>query len=65
LNEVKSYMNENEMGTAIFDDKPSARQLRNIEKVLNCKVLDRTNLILDIYAPLDGFVINGGLKLKL
>lgn len=50
LDEVKSYMKENEVGTAIFDDELSAGQLRNIEKVLNCKVLDRTNLILDIFA---------------
>jgi len=50
LEEVKTYMDEHHIETAIFDDELSASQLRNIEKVLNCKVLDRTNLILDIFA---------------
>ena len=35
---------------AIFDDELSPSQLRNIEKILDCRVLDRTNLILDIFA---------------
>ena len=50
LEEVKEFMEANEVETAIFDDELSAAQLRNIEKFLNCKVLDRTNLILDIFA---------------
>jgi len=50
LDEVKSYMNAHHIETAIFDDELSSSQLRNIEKVLDCKVLDRTNLILDIFA---------------
>ena len=50
LDEVKSYMDANYIETAIFDDELSSSQLRNIEKVLDCKVLDRTNLILDIFA---------------
>lgn len=50
LDEVKNYITENEIGTAIFDDELSPSQLKNIEKVLNIKVLDRTNLILDIFA---------------
>jgi GTP-binding protein HflX len=50
LEEVKAYIDENNIETAIFDDELSSGQLRNIEKVLNCKVLDRTNLILDIFA---------------
>ena len=50
LEEVKAYIDENNIETAIFDDELSSSQLRNIEKVLNCKVLDRTNLILDIFA---------------
>ncbi|MCF6182763.1 GTPase HflX [Lutibacter sp.] len=50
LEEVKNYMEEHHIESAIFDDELSAGQLRNIEKVLNCKVLDRTNLILDIFA---------------
>ncbi len=50
LDEVKNYMNDHRIETAIFDDELSSSQLRNIEKVLDCKVLDRTNLILDIFA---------------
>ena len=50
LSEVSSYIEENNINTAIFDDELSPAQLRNIEKVLNIKVLDRTNLILDIFA---------------
>jgi len=50
LEEVKAYMDLHHIETAIFDDELSSSQLRNIEKVLNCKVLDRTNLILDIFA---------------
>ena len=50
LDEVRAYMKTNNIETAIFDDELSSGQLRNIEKVLECKVLDRTNLILDIFA---------------
>jgi GTP-binding protein HflX len=50
LEEVRAYMDAHKIETAIFDDELSSSQLRNIEKVLNCKVLDRTNLILDIFA---------------
>ena len=50
LEEVKAFMDANNIETAIFDDELSSSQLRNIEKVLNYKVLDRTNLILDIFA---------------
>jgi len=50
LNDVKAYMDTHNIETAIFDDELSSSQLRNIEKVLDCKVLDRTNLILDIFA---------------
>lgn len=50
MDEVKEFIKENEVGTAIFDDELSAAQERNISKILNCKVLDRTNLILDIFA---------------
>ncbi len=50
LEEIKEYIDANGIETAIFDDELSASQLRNIEKILNCKVLDRTNLILDIFA---------------
>jgi GTP-binding protein HflX len=50
LEEVRNYMRDHHIETAIFDDELSSSQLRNIEKVLDCKVLDRTNLILDIFA---------------
>ena len=50
LDEVKAFIESNNIGTAIFDDELSPAQLRNIEKILDCKILDRTNLILDIFA---------------
>ena len=50
MEQVKEFIAENDVGTAIFDDELSATQERNISKILNCKVLDRTNLILDIFA---------------
>lgn len=50
LQEIKEYVVENEIGVVIFDDELSAKQLRNIEKELQVKILDRTNLILDIFA---------------
>jgi GTP-binding protein HflX len=50
LEEIKSYIDDNEIGIVIFDDELSPTQFRNIERVLNILVLDRTNLILDIFA---------------
>tara|TARA_R110002073_G_scaffold15207_1_gene60382 strand:- start:18070 stop:19284 length:1215 start_codon:yes stop_codon:yes gene_type:complete len=50
MDDVRHYIEEYEVGTAIFDDELSPAQERNISKILNCKVLDRTNLILDIFA---------------
>lgn len=50
LEDVKVFIESNNIGTAIFDDELSPAQLRNIEKILDCKILDRTNLILDIFA---------------
>ena len=50
LDEVKNYIDNNNIQTVIFDDELMPSQLRNIEKLLECKVLDRTNLILDIFA---------------
>ncbi|WP_034042015.1 GTPase HflX [Wocania ichthyoenteri] len=50
MEDVRIFIEENDIGTAIFDDELSAAQERNISKILNCKVLDRTNLILDIFA---------------
>ncbi len=50
LQEIKSYIDENDIGLVIFDDELSPKQLRNIEKELSVLILDRTNLILDIFA---------------
>lgn len=50
IEDVQRFIKENDIGTAIFDDELSPAQERNISKILNCKVLDRTNLILDIFA---------------
>ena len=50
LEEIQNYIKINEVDTVIFDDELSPTQLRNIERTLECKVLDRTNLILDIFA---------------
>ena len=55
LEEIRNYIKEREdaeepVGMVIFDDELSARQIRNIEKELGVKILDRTSLILDIFA---------------
>ncbi len=52
LEEIEAYVKEeeNEIGVVIFDDELSAKQLRNIEKVLMIRIMDRTSLILDIFA---------------
>ncbi|MCH7657113.1 MAG: GTPase HflX [Bacteroidetes bacterium] len=50
LEEVVRYIKDNGIDIVIFDDDLSASQLRNIERTLKCRVLDRTNLILDIFA---------------
>ncbi|MFV0484258.1 MAG: GTPase HflX [Bacteroidales bacterium] len=50
LDEIIAYVKQEEVDTIIFDEELSATQLRNIEKIAECKVLDRTNLILDIFA---------------
>ena len=50
LEEIKAYIIENEIGLVIFDDELSPSQLRNLERELQCRILDRTNLILDIFA---------------
>jgi GTP-binding protein HflX len=50
MEEVRVFVEENDITTAIFDDELSAAQERNISKILGIKVLDRTNLILDIFA---------------
>lgn len=55
LEEIRAYIEaeeeaEREIGMVIFDDELSAKQIRNIEQVLKVKILDRTSLILDIFA---------------
>jgi GTPase len=50
MEDVRQFIEINDIGTAIFDDELSPAQERNISKILDCKVLDRTNLILDIFA---------------
>jgi GTPase len=50
LAEIEEFVKDNEINMAIFDDELSASQFRNIEKLIGCRVIDRTNLILDIFA---------------
>ncbi len=50
LNEVRDFVKKEEIDLVIFDDELSHTQLRNIERELKCRILDRTNLILDIFA---------------
>jgi len=50
LEEIREFVTENQVDMVVFDDELSPLQMRNIEKSLRCKVLDRSNLILDIFA---------------
>ncbi|MDE7350295.1 MAG: GTPase HflX [Muribaculaceae bacterium] len=50
LEEIRQYVEEHEIGLVIFDDDLSSKQVLNIEKELKVKILDRTSLILDIFA---------------
>jgi len=50
MEEIHLFIKENEVKTVIFDDELTPGQQKNITKILDCKVLDRTNLILDIFA---------------
>ena len=50
MDEINSYVKEHNISTVIFDDELSPSQQKNITRILECKVLDRTNLILDIFA---------------
>lgn len=50
LEELRQYVEENEIGLVIFDDELSPKQVANVEKELKVKILDRTSLILDIFA---------------
>lgn len=50
LEDIKYYIKDNDIKTVIFDDELTPAQQKNITRELDCKVLDRTNLILDIFA---------------
>lgn len=50
LEEIKQYVDENDIGMVIFDDDLTVKQVANIERELGVKILDRTSLILDIFA---------------
>ncbi|KAF2515073.1 GTPase HflX [Flavobacterium salilacus subsp. salilacus] len=50
IDEIHHYIEENDIKTIIFDDELTPAQQKNLNKILDCKVLDRTNLILDIFA---------------
>ena len=50
MSEVEHFVTENEVTTVVFDDELTPAQQGNIEKILRCKILDRTGLILDIFA---------------
>ena len=50
LDEIKQYVDENEIGLVIFDDDLTTKQVANLERELQVKILDRTSLILDIFA---------------
>ena len=50
IEEINHYVIENDISTVIFDDELSPSQQKNISKIIDCKILDRTHLILDIFA---------------
>ncbi len=50
IEEIAAFISENSIDIAVFDDELSPSQIRNIESILGCRILDRTNLILDIFA---------------
>jgi GTP-binding protein HflX len=50
IKELSQFVSENKIDIAIFDDELTPSQLRNVEGELGCRILDRTNLILDIFA---------------
>ena len=50
IQEIKTFIDEHEIDLAIFDDELTPSQMKNSEKVLDIKILDRTNLILDIFS---------------
>lgn len=50
IEEIRAFVTDNDVSTVIFDDELSTSQVNNIQRILDCKVVDRTNLILDIFA---------------
>ncbi|WP_430399653.1 GTPase HflX [Flavobacterium sp.] len=50
IDEINHYVIDNAISTVIFDDELTPSQQKNISKIIDCKILDRTNLILDIFA---------------
>ncbi len=50
LEEIRAYVEDNNVGMAIFDDDLTTKQVSNLERELQVKILDRTSLILDIFA---------------
>ncbi|HAT81693.1 MAG TPA: GTPase HflX, partial [Flavobacterium sp.] len=50
IDEINHFVKENDISTLIFDDELTPSQQKNISKIIDCKILDRTNLILDIFA---------------
>jgi GTP-binding protein HflX len=50
IEEIHLYVKENDISSVIFDDELTPSQQKNISKIMDCKILDRTNLILDIFA---------------
>lgn len=50
IEEVRTFIEDNNIGLAVFDDELSPAQQKNIERIFECKIIDRTNLILDIFA---------------
>jgi len=50
IEEVRQFIDANDIGSVIFDDELTPGQQKNIERILECKILDRTTLILDIFA---------------
>ena len=50
IDEINLFVKENDISTLVFDDELTPSQQKNISKIIDCKILDRTNLILDIFA---------------
>lgn len=50
ISEIEVFVRQNDISLVVFDEELSPTQLRNVEKIIKCRILDRTNLILDIFA---------------